>query len=125
MRRETDGFELASTITLVLQANRLTNTFSEATVRRCFSKQLFLKISQYFELKRDSNRGVFSVNTANFLTTIFFYRTPPLAASAFFQKKLNSYFAKMFCKIFAILQKFLCYDVKFFSSQHVLDTCLK
>ena len=32
---------------------------SEAAVRRCSSKQVLLKISQYSELKRDSNTGVF------------------------------------------------------------------
>ena len=49
-----------------------------------------LKDSQYFELKRDSNRGVFYVNIANFSTTAFF-RTPPVAAFAFLIKQL-------FCK---------------------------
>ena len=35
------------------------NTFSEAAVRRSSSKKLLLKISQCFELKRDSNRDFF------------------------------------------------------------------
>ena len=38
------------------------------------------------------------MNIANFLTTVF-YITPPVAASAFFKKKLNSYFAKVFKEI--------------------------
>ena len=42
----------------------------------------------------------------------------PVAASAFFKKKLlNSYFAKMFKEIS------LLWYPKNFSSQHVLDTC--
>ena len=36
------------------------NTFSEATIRRCSSKWVLLKIAQYSELKRDSNTGVFN-----------------------------------------------------------------
>ena len=35
------------------------NTFSEAAVRRRSLKYMLLKISQYSELKRDSNTGVF------------------------------------------------------------------
>ena len=35
------------------------NTFLEAAVRRSSSKQVLLKISQYPELKRDTNAGAF------------------------------------------------------------------
>ena len=35
------------------------NTISEAAVRRCSSKWVLLKISQYSKLKWDSNRGAF------------------------------------------------------------------
>ena len=34
------------------------NTLSEAAVRRCSSKWVLIKISQYSELKRGSNTGV-------------------------------------------------------------------
>ena len=35
------------------------NTFSEGAVRRCSSKEVLLKISQYSESKRDSKTGIF------------------------------------------------------------------
>ena len=71
----------------------ITNLFSEAAVRWCSSKWVLLKISQYSELKRDSNTvgfrkflGTFSRNLnifTKFLGTLF-YRTSLVTASVFF-----------------------------------------
>ena len=60
------------------------NIFSEAVVRRCSSTQVLLKILQYSELKTDFNTDVFLWILQSFYEQLF-YRTPPVAASAFFQ----------------------------------------
>ena len=60
------------------------NIFSEAVVRRCSSTQVLLKILQYSELKTDFNTDVFLWRLQSFYEQLF-YRTPPVAASAFFQ----------------------------------------
>ena len=63
LRRETDGFELASTITLALQANRLTKCAShpeheqDDTERYFFSlkvQMVLAKMNSYFNLFKAS-----------------------------------------------------------------------
>ena len=61
------------------------NTFLEAAVRRCSSKIGALKVLQYCKLKRDFKAGVFLGILPSFYEQLF-YITPPVAASAFFQK---------------------------------------
>ena len=52
---------------------------SEAVVQRCSVKKLFLKTLQ--NSQENTRAQLFSCEFAKFLRTLFFYRTPPVAAS--------------------------------------------
>ena len=68
---------------------------TEAIVRGCFVKKVLLKISQYSQQKKPSVpepqattllkkrlwHRCFPVNSSKFQRTLFFHRTPPVAAS--------------------------------------------
>ena len=78
----------------ILDLEVTTNQTTEAVVRRCFVKQVFLEILRSSQaqacnfIKKESLAQMFSCEFCEISKNTFFYRTPPVAASKTRTKEL-------------------------------------
>ena len=78
----------------ILDLEVTTNQTTEAVVRRCFVKKVFLEILRSSQaqacnfIKKESLAQMFSCEFCEISKNTFFYRTPPVAASKIRTKEL-------------------------------------